>query len=228
LDVGFLWLWRVVPPRLPIASLQRRVLTTAALTLVAWSVGAVALALALDRLPGAANLALPLGWFLAACTAAAGVLVSRRTVASPAGRRDVPASALVLRGVMAGAAIAVAVALTRVAGPTIAGVAAVFPAIFLTTMVSLALTHGEEVPAGAIGPMMLGATSVSGFALLTTATFPFAGLLGGTVLAWVGAVVGITLPAGLWLESRSRSPRSRVDEPILAAPDTVSADERMH
>ena len=38
--------------------------------------------------------------------------------------------------------------------------------IFLTTMVSLWLSQGEAVPSGAVGPMMLGASSVAVYALL--------------------------------------------------------------
>ena len=90
------------------------------------------------------------------------------------------------------------------AGPHIAGLAAVFPAIFLTTMVSLWWTHGEAVGAGAVGPMMLGGTSVSGFALCAAFLIPTLGAGAGSAAAWVIAVASITLPSWWWM-SRQRA-----------------------
>ena len=84
-------------------------------------------------------------------------------------------------------------------GPLIAGVAAVFPAIFMTTMCGLWLAHGEAVGAGAVGPMMLGGTSVSAYAWLAAWWVPALGLAPASLLAWVTAVVLITVPAWLWL-----------------------------
>jgi hypothetical protein len=57
---------------------------------------------------------------------------------------------------------------------------------------------------GAVGPMMLGSTSVSAFALVAATVMPLAGPAAGAVLAWLGSVLLVTLPAWLFLESRSR------------------------
>jgi hypothetical protein len=108
---------------------------------------------------------------------------------------------LVGRGVLAAAAIGLAVALATVAGPVIAGIISIFPAIFLTTMVGLWISQGEAVPVGAVGPMMLGSTSVSAFALLAATLMPLVGPGPGAVLAWLGSVLLVTLPAWLFLES---------------------------
>jgi hypothetical protein len=54
-----------------------------------------------------------------------------------------------------------------------------------------------------VGPMMLGSTSVSAFALLAALAIPRAGPAGGAVLAWLGAVALVTVPAWLFLESRA-------------------------
>ena len=74
-------------------------------------------------------------------------------------------------------------------------------------MVSVWLSQGEAVQIGAVGPMMLGASSVSGFALIAAFTLPALGALWGTVLAWILAVALVTVPAWLWLQRRSRPSR---------------------
>jgi hypothetical protein len=77
--------------------------------------------------------------------------------------------------------------------------ASVFPVIFLTTMVSLWLSQGEAVQSGAVGPMMLGSTAVSAFALLAAFTLPALGVVGGSVVSWLGAVCLVSLPAAAWV-----------------------------
>ena len=70
------------------------------------------------------------------------------------------------------------------------------PRHFLTTMVSLWWTHGEAVGAGAVGPMMLGGTSVSGFAIGAAMLIPTFGVGVGSTVVWLTAVAGITVPHG--------------------------------
>ena len=117
---------------------------------------------------------------------------------------------LLCRGLLAAGAIGAAVFLAAVGGPLAAGVAAVFPAIFLTTMVSLWVSQGEAVQAGAVGPMMLGSTSVAVFCVLAAWTIPTLGVGWGTVSAWLGATLGATLPAWLWLH-RPETAQERLD-----------------
>jgi hypothetical protein len=80
---------------------------------------------------------------------------------------------------------------------------AVFPAIFMTTMISLWISQGQAVQAGAVGPMMLGGTSVSVFALLAAWSVPALGITVGILVSWFGAVIGVTVPAWAWLKRRS-------------------------
>lgn len=47
------------------------------------------------------------------------------------------------------------VAIAGIGHPVLSGLAVVFPAIFMTTMVSLSISQGHAVPAGAIGPMVV-------------------------------------------------------------------------
>jgi hypothetical protein len=100
---------------------------------------------------------------------------------------------------LAAVAIAASVAIAARGNALAAGVASVFPAIFVTTMVSLWLAQGEAVPAGAVGPMMLGATSVAVYALLAAQLLPLWGPLWGSVAAWVTSALAVTLPATRWL-----------------------------
>jgi hypothetical protein len=108
--------------------------------------------------------------------------------------------------VLAAAAIGAAVALASVGGPLAAGMAAVFPAIFLTTMVSLWLSQGEAVQVGAVGPMMLGSGSVSAFAVVAAWAVPVWGIGLGAAAAWAAAVGLVTVPAWWWL-GRGREQR---------------------
>ena len=205
-DVLFLYFWRAVPPRLPELSLWGRLLLMLVVSLLGWLIAATALTMALHGLRARGVPLLGVGTGLAILTALVGALACLRNPPSPAGRRRVGPATLVARGVLAGAAIAGAVWLASVGGAIASGVASVFPAIFLTTMVSLWISQGEAVQAGAVGPMMLGASSVSGFALIAALTLPVLGALWGTALAWVLAVCLVTVPAWLWLQRRASRP----------------------
>jgi hypothetical protein len=81
--------------------------------------------------------------------------------------------------------------------------ASVFPAIFLTSMVALWIAQGEDVPSGAVGPMMLGAMSVSFYALLATHTLPEYGVILGSAITWVASIGSISVPAAFWLRFRA-------------------------
>ena len=113
------------------------------------------------------------------------------------------AAVLVLRGLLAAVAIAVSVWLAARGGAIAAGVASCFPAIFFTTMVSLWVSQGHAVPAGAAGPMMLGSVSVAVYALLVTLWVPTMGVFYGCGISWVVAALGASLPAVWWLRRRS-------------------------
>ncbi len=194
----FLWVWRVVPRRLPPGwALGPRLLVMTGLSLLAWAAAASGLAVGLSQLSAAQ---LPWAGGAGLCALAGfGLWSTRRPGLAPAGRKPVPAAVLVLRGLGAGTAVGVAVWLSTRDLGLWAGVASVFPAIFLTTMVSLWLSQGEAVPAGAVGPMMLGSTSVAGYALFSVWLYPALGLPGGAFAAWGLAALLCTLPAAGWL-----------------------------
>lgn len=198
LNVGFLYLWRVLPPRIQLASPRARLGLVAAIALCAWGVAATLLVLGMHRLRTAGIPMAWVGWSTTGAMLVAGILACLQRRPAPKGARSVGMGTLLARGVLAASAIGASVALAAAGGDLAAGVAAVFPAIFLTTMVSLWLSQGEAVPGGAVGPMMLGSVAVATFSLLAV---PAMGAMGpaGAVPAWLGAALCITLPATLWL-----------------------------
>jgi len=72
-------------------------------------------------------------------------------------------------------------------------------------MVSLWMAQGEEFQASAVGPMMLGSTSVALYALIATQSIPAWGGIAGSGAAWLGASLGATLPAWMWLQKQSQT-----------------------
>lgn len=197
LNVLFLWLWRALPPRIHLKSLRLQLLTVSLTSLGAWLIGAVTLVLLAKRIE--TTLALGIAGFVAIL--AAGVASCWRARPAPRGTRAVGWPTLLARGSLAGGAIATAIHIASLGHPLAAGVATAFPAIFLTTMVSIWLSQGKAVQAGAIGPMMLGSASVVGYALIARFSLPALGWP-GAIVAWFGAVIGVTVPAWLWLASR--------------------------
>ena len=200
LNAGFLYLWRILPPLLPAGQpLGVRLTWMTGISLAAWAVAALTLTLTLGRLGG---WTVVVGIVTTVAIIGVGMAATFTPRPAPRGGRKVGPTTLILRGALAAGAIAVAVLLKDAGGPVAAGMASVFPAIFVTTMVSLWLAQGEAVPAGAVGPMMLGSSSVASFALLAALVYPFTGPWLGVLVAWPLTLVTTTLPAYAWLRLR--------------------------
>jgi len=198
----FLFVWRWVPPRLPAWPSTTRLFTTLTAALLVWTAMAstfVVVGRTVEHHLAMASL------LVIVISAATGIWACRRNPPSPKQTRSIGLPTLIARGVLAGAAIGGSVWLGTQGIPLIAGLAAVFPAIYMTTMVSLWLSHGEAVGAGAIGPMMLGGTSVSLFAWVAAWTIPTLGVVAGCGAAWVTAVTIVTVPAWRWLNQATRT-----------------------
>jgi hypothetical protein len=127
------------------------------------------------------------------------VWFNRRPQPTPKGSNAVSKTVLFARGSMAALAIGVAVWMAGLGFPLLAGLASVFPAIFLTSMVALWLAQGPTVPQGAAGPMILGGASVAVYANIAMWSLPTYGVVVGSVVAWVGSVLGWSIPAFLVL-----------------------------
>ena len=209
LNAGFLWLWRHLPPRLAGLRADKRLAWVTALSLGAWLSAAVVVVVGGRRLLSGGQPLLPLGWALATLLSVAGVLACRGRRPAPRGSRTVSPLLLLSRGALAATAVGGASLLAR-HSPLAAGIAGVFPAIFLTTMVSLWLAQGEAVPLGAVGPLMLGSTSVAVYALLSATLMPRLGALSGATGAWFAAVGLVTVPALIW-QGRQGAPPASAD-----------------
>jgi hypothetical protein len=200
-NAGFLYVWRVLPPYLA-GSLAGRLVQMTAVSLGAWAVLA---AIAVSALSAARDAGVDVWWVgcgALGLTLGAGVVATWQQRPAPRGGKRVPLWNLAARGVLAGLAIGVAGALAGAGGELIAAMASVFPAIFLTAMVSLWWSQGDAVPAGAVGPMMLGSSSVSAYALGAAFLLPALGPWLGAAAAWGLAVVAVTVPAWAWTRRR--------------------------
>lgn len=198
--------WRELPRRLPRAwADMRRMWVTLGASVAVWCAGSSAAVVAehvLDPSPGAVAVAGALAWCLMLAT---GLLMWRGSHDAPRGTRRVSGLTLLMRGLAAAAAIAVASGIAQSGWTVASGVASTFPAIFLTTMVATWIAQGSAVPMGATAPMVLGSLSVGAYAALSAFAYPALGLWAGVPLCWVGATAATSLPVHLWL---SRSVRA--------------------
>lgn len=197
----FLWSWRVLPGRLPEASLQARLAMMVCASLTLWAVVAAMSNALFAAMVGAGLPSWGIGATAVVVLGTAGVAACWHPPPAPAGGKPVGMAALLARGSMAALAIAGCIVVASTGASVASGLASVFPAIFLTAMVSLWHAQGQAVPVGAVGPMILGSTSVSVYALLAAVWMPGLGGV-GSGLAWVVAVGVTSLPASWFLRTR--------------------------
>lgn len=198
LNAVFLWLWRVVPPKIPDWPFGKRLATITIINLSVWFTGAFLSVLMFSDID-------PL---LVGCVAltiglAFGLWATLEHHPAPKGENKVGLLTLAARGTAAACAIGIAVWLSQQGSPLLAGIASVFPAIFLTSMVALWISQGEAVPSGAVGPMMLGGMSVSLYALLAMRLIPDYGVVTGSALTLVASLLFVSIPAAFWLRFRT-------------------------
>ena len=195
LDVGFLMLWRELPRTRWITSItdvKKQLSALVVITLGAWFVCALCIVLILQSLHNDGVNQRPIGivFVLAALTLGLITLFSRH-VPSPKASMRVTLPMYLARGTLAGCAIGLAVGISQVSDVA-AGMSSAFPAIFLTTMVSLRWSHGAAsgISAGAIGPLALGSLAVSVYAMSFAELAPFVErAMDGSVASVVVAVI---------------------------------------
>ena len=134
-DIFFLLCWRFLLPRVPQDwALSKQVAFVVATTLAVWLLLAGVVALMLTHIfTSTSQLALA-GSFALVGSVVAGLLACVTPPEAPTGQNKVPPKILVARGVCAGTAISIAIALSGLSG-VVGGIFAVFPAIFYTTMI---------------------------------------------------------------------------------------------
>ena len=123
-----------------------------------------------------------------------GVGMSWHIDSTPRGKNKVNNYVLFSRGIMAAFAIGLAVWISSLGYSLLAGLASVFPAIFLTSMVALWISQGPSVPMGAAGPMILGGGSVGIYAIIAMWSLPNFGIFLGSLLAWFLAIILWSVP----------------------------------
>jgi hypothetical protein len=196
----FLTVWRYAPPMLPATWPLRRALPfMVVMSLAVWAACA-AVSISISK-----SVENPVGYgsFCYALHACVALGVTWRHKAAPRGASTVPTRALLLRGALAGLAIFFSVLLSAAGdGGVMGGMASTFPAIFLSIQLSLWVSSGGAVQGGAVGPVMLGAVSVSTFAMLFSGFAPLWGIAPAAAVSWVGAVALVSVPAFLWLTWR--------------------------
>ena len=212
LNAGLLAGWRVVPPLLQRHHATRSMVfsLTALLTIGGWFIAAIVIVGAWRMADADASMAVTIGIAAAIIMMILGITMCWRLPVAPRGTRPVPALILLLRGLGAATAIAVAVLVADLGAPGIAGVASIFPAIFITTMVGLWVSQGKDVPMGATGPMILGSLSISVYGLIGMVLIPGLGGFTGSLCTWVISVVLVSIPAYAWL-NRSAATRGKPD-----------------
>jgi len=198
-NAGFLWCWRAIPPRLPQWSMPKRLGAMVGISLFIW----LGLAITSMLIVTQTNLnPLVLGITALGLHLVLGIYSTWSFIPAPKGTRKVSIFALVSRGLLAAVAVGASVIIASSGFEVAAGIASVFPAIFLTTMVSLWWSQGQAVPLGAVGPIVLGSVVVSTYALLAIWTIDSFGVATGTIVAWVGSVLVCSIPSAIWLNRK--------------------------
>ena len=144
------------------------------------------------------------------CLVSLGLWMTWVPIKAPKGKNSVTKKVLFVRGLAAGTAIGIAVQFASMGLPIVAGLASVFPAIFLTTMVALWIAQGSDVPTGAAGPMMLGGSSVAMYSLIAPWAIPEYGIYAGSAICWIASVLLTSIPAYSWLSWRKKQLRVKV------------------
>ena len=106
----------------------------------------------------------------------------RRVASQPNITMRYTAKKLLLRGLLAGIVIASAVSLSNI-NVALSGILAMFPAIFLSTMLIAYLEHGPTFTRGLAKGMIYGSPSVAAYGAAIYFLYPTLGILVGTIIA---------------------------------------------
>lgn len=103
---------------------------------------------------------------------------------------------IILRGLLAGTVIAIAVFLSNV-GAALSGIFSVFPAIFLSTMLISLREHGPNFAGGIAKSMIFGSQSVMIYAVAIYFFYPLYGVVSGSIFAFGISIIVMMILLGL-------------------------------
>ena len=199
----FLSVWIYLPRATASLGSERSLAVTTATALLAWAMFGMVTILCIGELSEYGTGPWTIGMIGVALTAVFGIVLGWKPCESPKGSREVSKSILLARGLMAATAIGASVWVAGLGYPLLAGLASVFPAIFLTSMVSLWISQGPSVPRGAAAPMLLGGGSVGVYSLVAMYSLEAHGIILGSIMSWVTAVAVWSMPSYIYLRWRT-------------------------
>ena len=199
----FLSVWIYLPRATASLGSERSLAVTTATALLAWAMFGMVTILCIGKLSEYGTGPRTIGMIGIALTAVFGIVLGWKPYGSPKGSREVSKSILLARGLMAATAIGASVWVAGLGYPLLAGLASVFPAIFLTSMVSLWISQGPSVPRGAAAPMLLGGGSVGVYSLVAMYSLEAHGIILGSIMSWVTAVAVWSMPSYIYLKWRT-------------------------
>ncbi|MBO96582.1 MAG: hypothetical protein CMA78_01370 [Euryarchaeota archaeon] len=199
----FLSVWIYLPRATASLGSERSLAVTTATALLAWAMFGMVTILCIGELSEYGTGPWTIGMIGIALTAVFGIVLGWKPCESPKGSREVSKSILLARGLMAATAIGASVWVAGLGYPLLAGLASVFPAIFLTSMVSLWISQGPSVPRGAAAPMLLGGGSVGVYSLVAMYSLEAHGIILGSIMSWVTAVAVWSMPSYIYLRWRT-------------------------
>ena len=205
----FLSVWIYLPRATASLGSERSLAVTTATALLAWAMFGMVTILCIGELSEYGTGPRTIGMIGIALTAVFGIVLGWKPCESPKGSREVSKSILLARGLMAATAIGASVWVAGLGYPLLAGLASVFPEIFLTSMVSLWISQGPSVPRGAAAPMLLGGGSVGVYSLVAMYSLEAHGIILGSIMSWVTAVAVWSMPSYIYLRWRTRVGDSR-------------------
>ena len=203
INAFFLSVWIYLPRATASLGSERSLAVTTATALLAWAMFGMVTILCIGELSEYGTGPRTIGMIGIALTAVFGIVLGWKPYESPKGSREVSKSILLARGLMAATAIGASVWVAGLGYPLLAGLASVFPAIFLTSMVSLWISQGPSVPRGAAAPMLLGGGSVGVYSLVAMYSLEAHGLILGSIMSWVTAVAVWSMPSYIYLRWRT-------------------------
>ena len=201
----FLSVWALLPEKLPKTWSQRNSLFfTSIISLIVWAgVGLFSIKM-IDKAMNNNYSPKEISIFGLLLVATLGIVMCWNLKPAPKGSNSVSKKILAARGFVASIAIGVAVLISSLGMPLLAGLASVFPAIFLTSMIALWLAQGPSVPLGAAGPMMIGGASVAMYSIIAMWSLIEYGLFVGSIIAWIGSIVLWSIPSFAFVNWRAK------------------------